>query len=134
MLQLDWNATINSIRETLPQAQFQNWFKPLSLIRCDERSVVLGVPSRFHEDWLRSHYTEQLNRAIRNQVGTELQLEFEILVHDENVEASMSPASAVHVPGTRPDLRIVEKASKPNSEEEDKKSRATPRSPQLPSL
>lgn len=110
MPQLDWNATINSIRESLPQTQFQNWFKPLTLIRCNENSVVLGVPSRFHEEWVRSHYSQQLRRAIKNQVGTELQLEFEVLVGDENVEASMSPhpEPSPPVPHGRPNLRIVE--------------------------
>jgi chromosomal replication initiator protein len=109
MPQLDWNATINAIRESLPQTQFQNWFKPLTLVRFDETSIVVGVPSRFHEEWLRSHYTRQLSDAIRHQCGSELQLEFEVLVLDENVEASMSaPSGPAAAPGGRPSLRIVD--------------------------
>jgi chromosomal replication initiator protein len=112
MPQLDWNATINAIRESLPQTQFQNWFKPLTLVRCDDTSVVVGVPSRFHEEWLKSHYTRQLSDAIRHQCGSDLQLEFEVLVLDENVEASLS-----HIPtpppGTRPSLRIVDSKTQP---------------------
>jgi chromosomal replication initiator protein len=124
MAQLDWNATINSIRECLPQTQFTNWFKPLTLIRCDERSVVLGVPSRFHEEWLKSHYSHQLSRAIREQCGSELQLEFEVLVREENVEAALSTEDALPPPIVmRPQLRIV-----------DRKEQAAPPSPSEPSL
>ena len=92
MPQLDWNATINAIRDSLPQTQFQNWFKPLTLVRYDDTSVVVGVPSRFHEEWLKSHYARELKQAIHKQCGSELQLEFEVLVMDENLEASFSNA------------------------------------------
>lgn len=107
MPELDWNATINAIRETLPQAQFQNWFKPLRLIRCDDRSVVVGVPNRFHEEWVKHHYSEKLSEAIRNQCGTELQLEFEILLREENHEASQSHLPPPPAPSARPSLRVV---------------------------
>jgi chromosomal replication initiator protein len=135
MPQLDWKATINSIRETLPQTQFQNWFKPVELIRCDERSVVLGVPSRFHEEWLRSNYSSQLTEAIRNQCGIDLQLEFEILVRQENFEAALSGEAtpgeidsnnATARPPARPNLRIV--GADPAEDEENS---ATPE-PNLP--
>jgi len=128
MPQLDWNATISSIREALPQTQFQNWFEPLTFIRCDERSVVLGVPSRFHEEWLRNNYGPHLVQAIREQCGTELQLEFEVLVREENVEASKS-IKAINAP-SRPNLRIVEKIE--DAEEEEAAPLAPP--PNLPAF
>jgi len=133
MLQLDWNATINSIRESLPQAQFQNWFKPLQLIRADERAVVLGVPSRFHEEWLRSHYSQHLKQAIKKHSGgNELQLEFEILVLEENIEAAKAsaPAPSIPPPG-RPNLRIVDN-SEPLGRPADSHSQPVPTPHSLP--
>ena len=106
MPQLDWDATINAIRESLPQTQFQNWFKPLTLVRCDDTSIVVGVPSKFHEEWLRNHYASQLSHAIRKTCGTDLQLEFEVLVQNENFEASLSPNAPL--PMTRASLRVIE--------------------------
>lgn len=106
MPQLDWDATIENIRQALPQTQFQNWIKPLTLIRCDDESVVLGVPSRFHEEWLRNHYSTHIASAIHRNCGSELQLEFEVLVADENMEASLSPSEPI--PGQRPPLRVLE--------------------------
>ncbi len=116
MSQLDWNATIDTIRESVPQAQFQNWFKPLRLIRCDDKSVVLGVPNRFHEEWLKTNYSDKLSQAIRQQLGTERQLEFEIVLKEENQAASLSDPSSLNTPPPqmgqaqtqRPVLRVVE--------------------------
>lgn len=112
MSQLDWNATLNTIRETLPQAQFQNWVKPLRLIRCDNHSVVVGVPNRFHQEWVKNNYSEALSEAIRHQTGSRLQLEFEIVLKEENHSASQSalPGSSSESESqpTRPSLRVVE--------------------------
>jgi chromosomal replication initiator protein len=138
MPQLDWNATINSIREALPQTQFTNWFKPLELIRCNERSVVLGVPSKFHGEWLRNNYSVQLTQAIRNQCGLDVQLEFEIQVREENYEASLSEHASLsgeaglETPAApaRPTLRIV--GSAPPDDEIDAPKYVEP--PNIPSF
>lgn len=111
MNQLDWTATINALRETVPHAQFQNWLKPLKLIRSNDQSIVLGVPNRFHEEWIVNHYAGELSKAIRRSTGSEFQLEFEIFVENENVIASQSEnleTSAPKIPPGRPALRIVE--------------------------
>jgi chromosomal replication initiator protein len=109
MLQLDWDATISTLKETVPQAQFQNWFKPLKLIRCDESSVVLGVPSRFHEEWIRNNYSSAISSAIRKQIPNELQLEFEVLIQKENVEAASAQENILTTPlPIKPTLRLIE--------------------------
>jgi chromosomal replication initiator protein len=115
MMSLDWNATINTIRESLPATQFHNWFKPVEFVRADESSVVLSVPSRFHEEWLRNHYQDQITDAIRQQCGTEVQLEFQVLVREENWEASHSPAALKqeNAPRTAPALATSTAASLP---------------------
>lgn len=127
MNSLDWTATLNSIKEDLPSAQFQNWLKPIEYISSDETSVHLGVPSRFHEDMLRSRFVDTLKKAIRRQTGSDLQLEFEILVRDENTEASKSeillpipPAPPVLNPpqsNSRPTLRLIDNQSDFNEED-----------------
>ncbi len=109
-MQLDWNITINSLKESLPQTQFQNWLKPVALLRQDETTITLGVPSRFHEEWLKNNYAGQIKQAIRKQCGSDRQLEFEILVEEENREASRAvPPQAPPPPAPvgRPQLRIV---------------------------
>lgn len=115
MPQLDWNTTKSAMRDSLPKAQFMSWIEPIEFIQSDETSVRLGVPSRFHEEMLRAHLKQQLVETIQKQVGKTVQLEFEILIQKENLEASQSeskteeapvvaPLSAAH----RPTLRVIE--------------------------
>jgi chromosomal replication initiator protein len=126
MNSLDWTATVNSIKEAMPSAQFQNWVKPIEYIRSDDTCVHLGVPSRFHEDMLRSRFVDTLKKAIRRQTGNDLQLEFEILVRDENTEASRSevpiipntpPPTAPNSTERRPVLRLIENENAFDDEE-----------------
>src|SRR5437016_167718 len=108
MQPLDWTATLSAMRDTLPKAQFLSWIEPLEFIQSDETSVRLGVPSRFHEEMLKSHLRQHLMTAIEKQVGRTYQLEFEVLVQKENLEAAHSspdPTPVNDLPtGTRPIL------------------------------
>ncbi len=107
MHQLDWNAAICQLKEVLPPTQFQNWVQPVSFLRTGEKSVVLGVPSRFHEEWVRLHYTREITAALKKQTGAELQLEFEILIGEENQNAAEAAIPLPPSPPQRPTLRIV---------------------------
>lgn len=123
MLQLDWNTTLDLIREGLPPAQFLNWLKPVQLVSYNEKSVVLGVPSRFHEQWLRNHYAQTITQAIKNQVGADLQLEFQIVVYEQTLpietmksastptDCALSPWPTLH--GIKPALVEVKQAPSP---------------------
>lgn len=122
MLQLDWNTTLDLIREGLPPAQFLNWLKPVRLVSYNDESVVLGVPSRFHEQWLRSHYAQTITQAIKNQVGADLQLEFQIVVGEQTplvetiksvtpTDCALSPWPNLH--GIEPALVEVKQAPSP---------------------
>ena len=116
MSRLDWNATVDSIRETVPKTQFHNWIQPVEFLRQDEGRVVLGVPSRFHEEWVKNHYAQDIRKAIHKHCGSDLQLEFEVLaqeVEEQNIEACVAPPTlpvtlpTLPVPVGRPNLRVV---------------------------
>lgn len=142
MRPLDWNAALTVLKESVPQTQFQNWLKPVEFIRRKEHAVVLGVPSRFHEEWIRSHYTQALTHVIRDQVGQSLQLEFELLEKETPWEqAQGSIPTPVLTPPARPVLRVVESgltgaSLRPVHEEDLSDSPEAPlaESPQLPSF
>jgi len=100
------------IQGEIPAPQFQRWFKELSFLRQEEGSIIIGVPTVFHQEWLSTHYKEQLNRAIHQSFGSTLQLEFEVLIESSNLEASISPVVSIPpapLPSPqKPQLRVVE--------------------------
>jgi len=113
-----WESTLRTIQESVPAPQFQRWFKQIEFLRQEAETIYLGVPSRFHQDWLSTHYREQINQAISQNFGNPLQLEFEVLVEDSNLEASSSPVLPI-IPSQKPQLRVVEGGGNPNPAEPD---------------
>ncbi|NBX82918.1 hypothetical protein EBQ90_07510 [bacterium] len=105
-----WESTLQAIQAEIPAPQFQRWFKELAFLRQDGDTLFVGVPSAFHQEWLSSHYKDQLHRAISKNFGSPLQLEFEVLVEDSNREASQSISVPVAAPVAqqKPQLRVVE--------------------------
>lgn len=115
----NWESTLQSIQSEIPAPQFQRWFKQLAFLRQEQETLVVGVPSRFHQDWLNTHYKDQLNRAVQQNFGNSLQLEFEVLLEETNVEASYSSALSSPPPPItiqKPQLRVVEGGNSPSIE------------------
>ena len=102
-----WESTLKTIQDEVPAPQFQRWFKQLSFLRQEGETIYLGVPTLFHQDWISTYYREQLHRAIQQNFGNPLQLEFEVLVEDQNMEAATSVPLPVIAP-PKPTLRVVE--------------------------
>ncbi len=92
MSYLDWHATLNTIKEEVAQVHFQNVLLPLELINVNDKSVRIGVLSNFHADRVQS-FTSVIKKAIRKQTGSDLQLEFEVLISKENELAARSPSA-----------------------------------------
>lgn len=108
MLSIDWNAAVNVMRKALPSAQFKNWVEPLSLIHCENDRIVLGVPSKFHEEWVRNNYSSHITNALHHTCGRQLSLEFEVF--EENVEAAHAEVSPLPIARI---LRVVEPSPEP---------------------
>ncbi len=54
------------------------WFGPTTQLALRGESLVVSVPSRFFQDWLRSHFRKDLEGAIAEAIGRPLALEFRI--------------------------------------------------------
>lgn len=60
-----WQAT----RGAISVAEFQRWIAPLVVVTHTEgEAALLQAPSRFHRDWVRSHYRVQLRLALRVRI------------------------------------------------------------------
>ena len=108
-----WESTLRTIQEVVPPTQFQRWFKQISFLHQKDQTITLGVPTPFHQDWLSTHYLDTLNRALTKHFGNSVQLEFEVLLEESNLEASTSPLLPVS-PVAKPQLRVVEGGGAPD--------------------
>ena len=66
-----WSRVRTRLREEFGDAVYNNWLKPITLMRVDGNCVEIGVGSSFTRDWFDQHYQDRLrafwndeNRAI----------------------------------------------------------------------
>jgi len=105
-----WKETLIQMRDFLGEEEFGIWFSDFKFLRAafDEKagkgSIIIGVPSAFHRDKVKSRYQTNLNSKIKELSGKEIAVEYEIIGKTAKKEAVQhnspsknedSPAAAV---------------------------------------
>jgi chromosomal replication initiator protein len=73
-----WNETLVQLRTDLGEEEFSGWFSEMKYLRAGENSVVIGIPSAFHRDKVKSRYQTAINSRLKELSGKEIALELEI--------------------------------------------------------
>lgn len=72
--------------------EFETWFLPLSMRRDPDGGVVLLVPNRFYADWIAERYSNLLNQALTQELGSGHALRFEVLNGSPATGEAAAPA------------------------------------------
>jgi len=62
-VETQWARVRGKLRAEFGEVAYRSWLKPLTLAGVDEGEVRIAVPTRFMQDWVRTHYAERL-RAL----------------------------------------------------------------------
>ena len=73
-----WNETLVQLRNDLGEKEFSGWFSDMKYLRADEKTIVVGIPSTFHRDKVRSRYQNNINSLLSKLSGQELAIDYEI--------------------------------------------------------
>lgn len=93
-----WNKTRVLLKSESDELMFDTWFAPLSQISIDENAITLGVPSKFHEDWLKDKYLDILKNALLRATGKPLDVVF--VLNESGVDHSVLTPSARPLPAS----------------------------------
>jgi chromosomal replication initiator protein len=74
-----WKETLNQLRADLGEEEFGGWFTDIKYVRSGENSIVIGFPSSFHRDKVKSRYQNSIKAKLKELAGREIFLEFEII-------------------------------------------------------
>ena len=78
----DDREIVSAIRARLAQRvgkdRYEVWFGPLTQLTVRGENLVVGVPNRFFQDWLRTHFRKDLEASTLEAFGRPLSLEFQI--------------------------------------------------------
>ena len=91
-----WHETLSQLRGELGEEEFSGWFTDIEYLRSAENRVVIGFPSDFHLERVKTRY--QNNMAVKLQAlsGKEITLEYELIPGKNNIknDASGEPSRA----------------------------------------
>jgi chromosomal replication initiator protein len=62
-VETQWARVRGKLRAEFGEVAYRSWLKPLTLAGVEDGEVRIAVPTRFMQDWVRTHYAERL-RAL----------------------------------------------------------------------
>jgi len=60
-----WENALVDIELSVSRANFSTWFKGTHIVKIEDGTVYLGVPSQFYKDWLADKHHKTILRALR---------------------------------------------------------------------
>ena len=81
-----WSECQQILRDNLSQSAYQTWFAPIEAISWEEHVLVLQVRSQFIVDYIEDNYLNLLSRVLRKVFGTNIQLEYRILMAGSSID------------------------------------------------
>lgn len=75
-----WNNCLQIIKDNIPAQSFKTWFEPISALKLEGSVLTVQVPSLFFYEWLEEHYVALLRKTVKQQLGAEGRLEYNIVV------------------------------------------------------
>ena len=83
-----WNNCLRTIRKNINEQSFKTWFLPIKPIRFAENSLTIQVPNKFFYEWLEEHYVGLLKMTVRQELGEDGRLEYQIVMGGNPIQAS----------------------------------------------
>jgi chromosomal replication initiator protein len=59
-----WEDILAYVRERIPEVEFRTWFKQVKPLGIEEGVFMIGVPTSFAKDWLKTHYSPVIEEAL----------------------------------------------------------------------
>ena len=105
-----WKYALIQLRSDLGEEEFSGWFSDLKYLRTGNDSIIIGIPSAFHRDKVKSLYQGIINSTLEKITGNEIVIEFEITGRNE--KKAHSPPESLPVTSDS-NKEIVKEKPKP---------------------
>jgi chromosomal replication initiator protein len=99
-----WERAIPRIQANLSGQTFDTWFRSLSALEFDGRTLLLEVPSPFYVDWLDQHYRPLIESSLSAATGQPVGISFQIRPEQESGTEESRPRLA---PPSRDESHLI---------------------------
>ncbi|MGB0982609.1 MAG: chromosomal replication initiator protein DnaA [Saprospiraceae bacterium] len=86
--ELVWNNCLKSIYKDVNEQSYKTWFEPIKPVRLNDDVLTIQVPNKFFYEWLEEHYVGILKTTIRQELGVNGRLEYQILMAQRSSEVN----------------------------------------------
>jgi chromosomal replication initiator protein len=86
-----WNEALRQLRSDLGEEEFNAWFTDIRYLRSGENNVIIGFPSNFHRDRVKTRYLNNIKAKLKELSGREIALEFEVVQDNKETAAPSAP-------------------------------------------
>ena len=97
-----WDDILVRVREEIPEVEFRTWFKQVKPLGIEDGAYVIGVPHSFARDWLRTHYTEVIESALKELGADAPRVAFQVVGFQTNEQQDMFSAAPAVGTTSRP--------------------------------
>ncbi len=93
-----WENTLVELELSISRPNFNTWFKDTHIVRVEEGTVYLGVPSQFARDWLSTKFHKDILRSLRGLSDSVRTVEYVISRGTKKTEEVHPAPSASELP------------------------------------
>ncbi len=77
-----WDNCLQTIKKSINAQTYKTWFDPIKPIKLENNSLTIQVPNTFYYEWLEENFVGLLKKTIRQELGDEGKLEYQVLLDD----------------------------------------------------
>lgn len=99
--QIVWNNCLNFIRDLVPAQSFHTWFEPIAPVKLQQNVLTIEVPTSFFVEYIEGHYIDVLSAALRKELGSTANLEYQVRV-DSASKGFTVPHQSQNTPLNKP--------------------------------
>ena len=75
-----WDNCLQVIKKNINLQSYKTWFEPIKPVRLDNSALTIQVPNKFFYEWLEEHFVTLLRMAVKQELGEQGRLEYQIMV------------------------------------------------------
>lgn len=86
-----WDNCMQLIKKNINVQSYKTWFEPIKPVRLDNDALTIQVPNKFFYEWLEENFLPLLRMAVKNELGDNGRLEYQIMMAPANATAQNRP-------------------------------------------